>query len=199
MELEDVFESRYVANFHRSEDIWIGLSDRRKEGQWIWETSRKKATYTWWAPGEPNNKGGGNGRANCALIWRHKDKMSWDDRNCDQKKYFVCERGKEGSNIPADTDHTSGHSYGFFVPVCVGERHRERGHACVPVCVCVCVCHNEKRGARRMASTTSDTGDTSSKQQQAQRKENYNKSKRPVSSVDHCHPYRRKKIREAVY
>ena len=61
------------------------------------------------------------------------------------------------------------------------------------------VCHNEKRVARRMASTTSDTGDTSSKQQQAQCKENYNKSKRPVSSVDHCHPYRRKKRREAVY
>ena len=40
-----------------------------------------------------------------------------------------------------------------------------------------------------MASTTSDTDDTSSKQQQAQCKENYNKSKRPVSSVDHCHPY----------
>ena len=32
-----------------------------------------------------------------------------------------------------------------------------------------------KKGARRMASTTSDTGDTSSKQQQAQCKENYNK------------------------
>ena len=44
-----------------------------------------------------------------------------------------------------------------------------------------------------MASTTSDTGDTSSKRQQAQCKENYNKSKRPVSSVDHCHPYRRKR------
>ena len=70
---------------------------------------------------------------------------------------------------------------------------------CVCVCLCACVCHNEKRGARRMASTTSDTGDTSSKQQQAQCKENYNKSKRPVSSVDHCHPYRRKKRREAVY
>ena len=50
-----------------------------------------------------------------------------------------------------------------------------------------------------MASTTSNTGDTSSKQQQAQCKENYNNSKRPVSSVDHCHPYRRKKRREAVY
>ena len=62
-----------------------------------------------------------------------------------------------------------------------------------------CVCVTMKKSARRMASTTSDTGDTSSKQQQAQRKENYNKSKRPVSSVDHCHPYRRKKRREAVY
>ena len=34
-----------------------------------------------------------------------------------------------------------------------------------------------------MASMTSDTGDTSSKQQQAQCKENYNKSKRPVVCV----------------
>ena len=66
------------------------------------------------------------------------------------------------------------------------------------MCVRVCVCHNEK-SARRMASTTSDTGDTSSKQRQAQRKENYNKRKRPVSSVNHYHPYRRKKRREAVY
>ena len=61
-------------------------------------------------------------------------------------------------------------------------------------CACKCVCVSQwKKSARRMASTTSDTGDTSSKQQQAQRKENYNKRKRPVSSVDHCHPYRRKK------
>ena len=67
------------------------------------------------------------------------------------------------------------------------------------VCVCVCVCVTMKKSARRMASTTSDTGDASRKQQQAQRKENYNKRKRPVSSVDHCHPYRRKKRREAVY
>ena len=63
----------------------------------------------------------------------------------------------------------------------------------------VCVCVTMKKSARRMASTTSDTGDTSSKQQQAQRKENYNKNKRSVLSVDHCNPYRRKKRREAVY
>ena len=59
----------------------------------------------------------------------------------------------------------------------------------------LCVCVTMKKSARRMASTTiaSDAGDTASKQQQAQCKQKYNKSKRPVSSVDHCHPYRRKK------
>ena len=60
------------------------------------------------------------------------------------------------------------------------------------------VCVTMKKSAKGMASTTSDTGDTSSKQQQAQCKENYSKSKRPVLSIDHCHPYRRKKRREAV-
>ena len=44
-----------------------------------------------------------------------------------------------------------------------------------------------EKSARRMASTTSDTGDTSSKQQQAQRKENYNKRKRPVCVCVRAH------------
>ena len=34
---------------------------------------------------------------------------------------------------------------------------------CLRVCVCVCVCVAMKKSARRMTSTTSDTGDTSSK------------------------------------
>ena len=50
-----------------------------------------------------------------------------------------------------------------------------RHYACVCVCVFVCwcvyvvwMCITMKKSARRMANTTSDTGDTSSKQQQAQ-------------------------------
>ena len=68
------------------------------------------------------------------------------------------------------------------------ERERERERVCVCVCVCGCVwvlCVTMKGSARRMASETCDIGKTSSKQLQAQRKEKYNKSKRPVSSVDH--------------
>ena len=33
-------------------------------------------------------------------------------------------------------------------------------YLCKCVCVCVCVCVTMKKSARRMASTTSDTGDT---------------------------------------
>ena len=62
--------------------------------------------------------------------------------------------------------------------------------ACVCVCVCVCACVTMKKGARRIASTTRDTGDTSSKQQQAQRKQKYNTL--TTSIVNHIPPsYRR--------
>ena len=87
---------------------------------------------------------------------------------------------------------------------------------CVCVCVCVsekdldkilCVCvrahervhHNEKKVPNKIATTTSDTSDTSRNQQQAQCKGKVNMKKAAgfFLSVNHCHPYRKK--REAVY
>ena len=64
-------------------------------------------------------------------------------------------------------------------------------NVCVCVCdaVCVCVCQNEKKcqaNGKHDKRHRRTGGSTSSKQQQAQRKENY-KRKRPVSSVDYCH------------
>ena len=90
------------------------------------------------------------------------------------------------------------------VCVCVCVRVCVSVCACVRVCVCVCVrayvgvhacmcmCHNKKKvpgewQARQMIPAASTTVT----------QEKYNKSKRPFSSVDHYHPYRRKK--EAVH
>ena len=38
-------------------NFWLGFNDAAVEGQWTW-SSGESATYTNWAPGEPNNDGG---------------------------------------------------------------------------------------------------------------------------------------------
>ena len=93
---------------------------------------------------------------------------------------------RHASRQSKQTLPTLTHQLGCETQACIAKHSNSclRDRDCHRVCVCV---SQWKKGARRMASTTSDTGDISSKQQQAQRKENY-KRKRPVSSVDHCHP-----------
>lgn len=43
--------------FGGTEGFWIGITDRRVEGQFEW-VNGEAVTYTNWAPGEPNNSGG---------------------------------------------------------------------------------------------------------------------------------------------
>ena len=64
--------------------------------------------------------------------------------------------------------------------------------------VYACVCVTMKKNARQMASPTSDTGDTSSRQQQAQRIENCNKSKRPVSACRSLPSLQKKKEKRSI-
>ena len=89
---------------------------------------------------------------------------------------------------------------GTYVPVLDIKAKGRVLHVLWKNCARACVCVSQwKKSARRMESTTSDTGDTSSKQQQAQRMQKYTKRKRPVSSVDHCHPYIRKNREEKQF
>ena len=73
---------------------WIGLSDSKKEGTWVWQGSNAVAAYTNWARNEPNNYGPGGWGANCALIWKNHD-GEWDDQNCDRKNHFVCQKSED--------------------------------------------------------------------------------------------------------
>lgn len=64
-----------------TEDVWIGMNDRRLQGAWIW-INGSASSYTNWAPGEPNNLGG----EHCAAMYNGNRPTSpglWNDLNCD--------------------------------------------------------------------------------------------------------------------
>ena len=64
--------------------LWIGLAEPR-EGDWRWATGGSVA-FTNWAPGEPNNAGGGE---NCGELHAHSGQ--WNDMPCDVVMPFLCQ------------------------------------------------------------------------------------------------------------
>ena len=71
--------------FHASRYSWIGGSDKRKEGDWVW-SDNSKWSYTNWAPGQPDNKTG----EDCLLT----ENGMWLDTSCDRNHTFMCEYQK---------------------------------------------------------------------------------------------------------
>jgi hypothetical protein len=62
------------------DDLWINLTDRKREGTWV------RGHWTNWGSGEPDNNGV-EGNEDCAVI--NKD-GTWSDVSCDQKLYPAC-------------------------------------------------------------------------------------------------------------
>ncbi len=55
--IEDEDENDFVESLMKGDHLWIGATDRVKEGTWRWVTGKKMA-YSNWASGEPNNVSG---------------------------------------------------------------------------------------------------------------------------------------------
>jgi hypothetical protein len=64
--------------------IWIGLRLVDKEFQWVSGAQKKHLN---WQTGEPNNDFN-----NEKCVELHKS-VGWNDKNCDEKRSFVCETG----------------------------------------------------------------------------------------------------------
>jgi len=70
----------------KDETYWLGLTDEKEEGKFVWITSNKPLTMSYWAPGEPSN-GGGN--EDCVEIVNGL----WNDINCTngERCHALCE------------------------------------------------------------------------------------------------------------
>ena len=91
-------ENTFVAGLAPTQygGLWIGYSDQRREGMWLWNSTGVSGRYTNWQPSNGRlGKGGNNGEQNCAIIWVvHPGRTTWDDWYCTEIGRFVCERGK---------------------------------------------------------------------------------------------------------
>ena len=68
----------------KDKNFWMGLTDRKSEGDWRLETSEKNPTYNKWdAPKEPNS-GDGTVDEVCAQIWNTwQFRGTWSDIPCE--------------------------------------------------------------------------------------------------------------------
>ncbi len=73
-----------VPSWRPDEGVWIGLSDAAQEGTFVW-TSGAGARFTSWAPGQPDDSGGGE---DCATLTLGDGK--WFDANCGKALPYLC-------------------------------------------------------------------------------------------------------------
>ncbi|XP_078667415.1 uncharacterized protein LOC144909216 [Branchiostoma floridae x Branchiostoma belcheri] len=67
--------------------FWFGLHDQREEGRFEWVDDSALGAYNSWAPGEPNNYGGGQDCVLYAVVLRDK----WSDNDCRMRFRFICQ------------------------------------------------------------------------------------------------------------
>ncbi|KAG7173523.1 perlucin-like protein [Homarus americanus] len=80
-------EQRVVKeSVQEGEAYWIGLSDRRQEGDWRLSDG-SKPSYVNWDIGQPNNYVKSTKDQDCAMLFQG----AWNDNQCDQELRFICQ------------------------------------------------------------------------------------------------------------
>ncbi|XP_070684540.1 uncharacterized protein [Pempheris klunzingeri] len=80
-------EQTFTGRFQKL--LWIGLTDREKEGTWKW-VDGTPLTTSYWTYNEPN--GASDRDEDCAEIKDHNLRNSWNDESCDLQKFWICEK-----------------------------------------------------------------------------------------------------------
>ncbi|XP_039608877.1 perlucin-like protein [Polypterus senegalus] len=87
-EEESFLENKTNIVIEKKSGYWIGLTDQKKENQFVWVDNKTLDTNTrFWEPGEP----GGDSKENCVQIWAILQQKRWHDFNCESVAKRICE------------------------------------------------------------------------------------------------------------
>ncbi|XP_046569538.1 perlucin-like protein [Haliotis rubra] len=71
---------------------WVGGTDLRSEGLWVWDIDQGSFTNTDWASGQPDS----TTSENCLLLFQPSS-FKWHDATCTGKYDYICERRSTSS------------------------------------------------------------------------------------------------------
>ncbi|KAJ8402327.1 hypothetical protein AAFF_G00368160 [Aldrovandia affinis] len=77
-------------------DVWTGLNDKEFSGFFIW-SDHHDVSFTYWAPGEPNNHAGFN--EDCVEMFYQTGR--WNDVPCTEQNTYICKAPKEHYPVPS--------------------------------------------------------------------------------------------------
>ncbi len=90
VEIGSQMEQNFLQELVGGKKSWIGLQDKDRRKNWDHWNSGSPVVFSNWGHGEPNNHRG----EYCAELRNDGDwNGRWNDKNCQRKRNFVCERG----------------------------------------------------------------------------------------------------------
>ncbi|XP_077394996.1 C-type lectin domain family 4 member K-like [Festucalex cinctus] len=85
-----IIESLRIGFYVWENGLWIGVTEMKPEGTWLWINNVTESDQRYWMPGEPNNYHQG---LNCGAT-AHSLGQPWEtrfDANCESRLHWICE------------------------------------------------------------------------------------------------------------
>jgi hypothetical protein len=86
--------NQFLDDISTDELLWIGLTDKDTEGDFVWASTSKTAKYTNWNTGQPSGFDFGEHDDDCVHLAYASKGRTWNDESCYRPNVFaLCQTG----------------------------------------------------------------------------------------------------------